>query len=95
MSTFLSETARDATAKLDWFGFGTLSLAIGALQSCWTVARNSTGSAPRDRVEAVIGASALYLFLVHTFTAREPFVRRRYSATATLPPARSSSPSSA
>ncbi len=25
--------------------------------------------------EAVIGASALYLFLVHTFTAQEPFVR--------------------
>src|SRR5579864_944756 len=32
MTAFLSETPRNATAKLDWFGFGTLSLAIGALQ---------------------------------------------------------------
>ena len=32
MVTFLTETARNTTAKLDWFGFGTLSVAIGALQ---------------------------------------------------------------
>src|SRR6202020_907135 len=32
MSTFLKETPRNSTAKLDWFGFGTLSLAIGAMQ---------------------------------------------------------------
>src|ERR1700710_2871471 len=32
MMTFLSDTARNATAKLDWFGFGTLSLAIAAMQ---------------------------------------------------------------
>ena len=32
MTAFLSETARNATTKLDWFGFGALSLAIGALQ---------------------------------------------------------------
>ena len=30
--TFLPETDQNAGAKLDWFGFGTLSLAIGALQ---------------------------------------------------------------
>ena len=29
---FVSETTSEASAKLDWFGFGTLSLAIGALQ---------------------------------------------------------------
>jgi DHA2 family multidrug resistance protein len=32
MTTFLKETPRDATTKLDWFGFCTLSLAIGAMQ---------------------------------------------------------------
>src|SRR6202049_3505222 len=32
MTSFLPETARNTTAKLDWFGFGTLSLTIGALQ---------------------------------------------------------------
>ena len=76
MSTFLSETARDATAKLDWFGFGTLSLAIGALQVLLDRGEELDWFSSREiAVEAVIGASALYLFLVHTFTAREPFVR--------------------
>src|SRR6202453_942503 len=32
MSTFLTDAPRNLTAKLDWFGFGTLSLAIGAFQ---------------------------------------------------------------
>src|SRR6202022_3607345 len=32
MIASLSETARNTTAKFDWFGFGTLSLAIGAMQ---------------------------------------------------------------
>ncbi len=76
MSTFLSETVRNATAKLDWFGFGTLSLAIGALQVLLDRGEELDWFSSREiAVEAVIGASALYLFLVHTFTAREPFVR--------------------
>jgi MFS transporter, DHA2 family, multidrug resistance protein len=76
MSTFLSETARNATAKLDWFGFGTLSLAIGALQVLLDRGEELDWFSSREiAIEAVIGASALYLFLVHTFTAREPFVR--------------------
>jgi DHA2 family multidrug resistance protein len=76
LSTFLSETARDVTAKLDWFGFGTLSLAIGALQVLLDRGEELDWFSSREiAVEAVIGASSLYLFLVHTFTAREPFVR--------------------
>src|SRR5260370_810677 len=69
-------TGRDATAKLDWFGFATLSLAIGALQVLLDRGEELDWFSSREiAVEAVIGASALYLFLVHTFTAREPFVR--------------------
>ena len=76
MSTFLSETARNATAKLDWFGFGTLSLAIGALQVLLDRGEELDWFGSGEIViEAIIAASALYLFLVHTFTAREPFVR--------------------
>src|SRR3981189_1422732 len=76
MTTFLPETARNATAKLDWFGFGTLSLAIGALQVLLDRGEELDWFSSREiAIEAVIGASALYLFLVHTFTAREPFVR--------------------
>src|SRR6201996_3178332 len=76
MSTFLSETARNATAKLDWFGFGTLSLAIGALQVALDRGEELDWFGSGEIiVEAIIATSALYLFLVHTFTARQPFVR--------------------
>jgi len=76
MVTFLSDTARNATAKLDWFGFGTLSLAIAAMQVLLDRGEELDWFSSGEIVgEAVIAASAFYLFLVHTFTAREPFVR--------------------
>jgi DHA2 family multidrug resistance protein len=76
MTTFLSETARNATAKLDWFGFGTLSLGIGAMQVLLDRGEQLDWFGSGEIViEAIIAASAFYLFLVHTFTAHEPFVR--------------------
>jgi DHA2 family multidrug resistance protein len=76
MTTFLPETARNATAKLDWFGFSTLSLTIAALQVMLDRGEQLDWFGSGEIItEAVIGASAFYLFLVHTFTAREPFVR--------------------
>src|SRR5712671_3178197 len=76
MMTFLPETARNATAKLDWFGFGTLSLTIAALQVLLDRGEQLDWFGSGEIVtEAVIGTSAFYLFLVHTFTAQEPFVR--------------------
>jgi DHA2 family multidrug resistance protein len=76
MTTFLKETPRNSTANLDWFGFSTLSLAIGAMQVALDRGEelNWFGSS-EIIIETIIAASALYLFLVHTFTAREPFVR--------------------
>ena len=76
MTTFLPETARNTAAKLDWFGFGTLSLAIGALQVLLDRGEELDWFGSGEIViEAIIAASAFYLFLVHTFTTREPFVR--------------------
>src|ERR1700752_4599891 len=76
MMSFLPETARNATAKLDWFGFGTLSLAIGALQVMLDRGEQLDWFGSSEIVmEAIVCASAFYLFLAHTFTAREPFVR--------------------
>jgi MFS transporter, DHA2 family, multidrug resistance protein len=76
ISTFLSETPRDTVTKLDWFGFGTLSLAIGAWQVVLDRGEELDWFGSSEIViEAIIGASALYLFLAHTFTAKEPFVR--------------------
>src|ERR1700738_843270 len=75
MTASLSETARNTTAKLDWFGFGTLSLAIGAMQVALDrgAERDWFGSG-EIWIEVIIAASAFYLFVVHTFTAHEPFV---------------------
>src|SRR6266850_2354628 len=76
ISTFLPDSDRNAGAKLDWFGFGTLSLAIGAMQILLDRGEQLDwfGSA-EIWIEAIVAASAFYLFLVHTFTADEPFVK--------------------
>jgi DHA2 family multidrug resistance protein len=76
MMTFLSDTARNAAAKLDWFGFGTLSLAIAAMQVLLDRGQELDWFGSGEIVaEAIIAGAAFYLFLVHTFTARDPFVR--------------------
>jgi MFS transporter, DHA2 family, multidrug resistance protein len=73
---FLPDSPRDATTKLDWLGFGTLSVAIGALQIMLDRGEQKDWfSSGEIIIEAVIAASAFYLFLVHTFTADKPFVR--------------------
>ena len=55
--------------KLDWFGFGMLSLALGALQMMLDRGESKDWFSSGEIIlEAVIAASALYLFLVHTFT---------------------------
>jgi DHA2 family multidrug resistance protein len=74
--TFLAKTPPNAAVRLDWFGFGTLSLAIGALQVVLDRGEELDWFGSGEIViEAVIAGSAFYLFLVHTFTARAPFVR--------------------
>jgi MFS transporter, DHA2 family, multidrug resistance protein len=76
ITTFLPETVRNATAKLDWFGFGALSLTIAALQVMLDRGEQLDWFGSGEiMIEAIIGASAFYLFLVHTFTAPAPFVR--------------------
>ena len=73
---FLPETSHNASSKLDWFGFGTLSISIGALQLMLDRGEllDWFGSG-EILIEAIVAVSALYLFLVHTFTAKNPFVR--------------------
>jgi MFS transporter, DHA2 family, multidrug resistance protein len=76
MRAFLIDTARNAHEKLDWFGFGTLSLGIGAMQVLIDRGEELDWFGSSEIVvEALVAASALYLFLVHTFTAKEPFVK--------------------
>ena len=76
MLVFLPASGRKSVAKLDWFGFGTLSLAIGALQVLLDRGEQLDWFGSGEIwIEAIIAGSAFYLFLVHTFTADAPFVR--------------------
>ncbi|HEY2662027.1 MAG TPA: DHA2 family efflux MFS transporter permease subunit [Caulobacteraceae bacterium] len=76
MSAFLPTTSGNARTKLDWFGFAALSIAIGAMQILLDRGEELDWFGSGEIVsEAIIAGSALYLFLAHTFTTREPFVR--------------------
>ena len=76
IAAFLPESQRNVGDKLDWFGFGTLSLAIGALQVMIDRGEQKDWFGSGEIViEAIVAAGAFYLFLVHTFTAKKPFVR--------------------
>ncbi len=73
---FLPESKKSAGLKLDWIGFGTLSLAIGALQVLLDRGTEQDWfSSPEIIIEAVIAGIAFYLFLVQTFTSTSPFIR--------------------
>jgi DHA2 family multidrug resistance protein len=76
MMVFLPESPRSRLQKFDWFGFSTLSLAIGALQILLDRGEIKDWFCSSEIViEALVAGSAFYLFLVHTFTAQRPFIR--------------------
>jgi DHA2 family multidrug resistance protein len=76
MATFLPEARGNLRARLDWFGFGTLSIAIGAFQILLDRGEELDWFGSSEIViEAIIAVTAFYLFLVHTFTSDAPFVR--------------------
>jgi MFS transporter, DHA2 family, multidrug resistance protein len=78
ISVFLRETKTSAAAKLDWLGFGSLSIAIASMQVFLDRgAQLDWFSSFEILIEAVVCASALYIFLVHTFTAKNSFVNPR------------------
>ena len=76
MTIYLKETPRQGSARLDWLGFGLLGLAVGALQVMLDRGQDLDWfSSGEIVIEAILAGAAFYLFLVHTFTASEPFVR--------------------
>jgi len=73
---FLPEPRRDPVGKLDWFGFATLSITLGAVQIMLDRGQEKDWfSSGEIVIEAIVAASAFYLFIVHTFTTERPFVR--------------------
>jgi len=75
ISLFIRETKVSAAARLDWLGFGSLSVAIAAMQVFLDRGTQLDWFSSREiLIEAVVCASAFYIFLVHTFTAKSSFV---------------------
>lgn len=74
---FVAETKK-INARLDWMGFITLSIAIGALQLFLDRGEqlNWFGSG-EIMIEAIVSGAAFYIFLVHIFTTDNPFVDPR------------------
>jgi DHA2 family multidrug resistance protein len=79
--TFVPETRRDPTRRLDWFGFLSLAVGLGALQMMLDRGQRLDWFESGEIViEAGLAALGLYLFVVHTLTAREPFLDPRLIA---------------
>lgn len=71
----LEETPIDRERRFDLFGFALLAIAIAALQMM--LDRGQTldwFASPEVILEAALCGGAFYLFVVHIFTARQPFI---------------------
>jgi MFS transporter, DHA2 family, multidrug resistance protein len=76
LSSMRESQTRPAT--FDFFGFATLSLAVGAFQVMLDRGQlQDWFSSTEICVEAALAAVAFYVFMVHTATARDPFVNPR------------------
>jgi DHA2 family multidrug resistance protein len=73
---FLGRRAdRPMAGRLDWLGFATLSLGIGALQLFLDRGERLDWFASSEiRLEAALCVLGFYLFTVHTMSARDPFI---------------------
>ncbi len=69
---FIHETRHGHREAFDWFGFATLSIAIGALQMMLDRGELKDWFGSTEIwIEAIVAALCLYLFIVHTATAGE------------------------
>jgi DHA2 family multidrug resistance protein len=72
---FFKDTARDHSLKFDWFGFIALSVGLAALQLMLDRGTDKGWfSSPEIIIECVVSGTAFYLFIVHMFTAKKPFI---------------------
>jgi DHA2 family multidrug resistance protein len=74
----VTETKAAALARFDWIGFSALSIAIGALQLFLDRgAQLDWFDSPEILIEAAVCVAALYVLIVHTFTAENSFIKPR------------------
>ena len=75
--TFLPSRRHAEPRKFDFFGFGTLALAIGAFQLLLDRGQQNDWFAARETwIELTVAGLCAYLFVVHTLTAERSFFSR-------------------
>ncbi|HEX7811818.1 MAG TPA: DHA2 family efflux MFS transporter permease subunit [Burkholderiales bacterium] len=80
-AVFLPETEREPDHKLDWIGFLSLSLGIGALQLMLDRGGQLDWFESWEIItEACLAVLGFYLFNVHCLTAKQPFLDPRLLA---------------
>ena len=78
LGIFLSDKGERRQVALDWTGFLTLSIAVIGLQLVLSRGqRHDWFESPEIIIEAVLALIALHLFVVHTLTAKQPFLNPR------------------
>lgn len=78
LSIFLHEDRPAQARSFDWFGFGVFSLGIGALQLMLDRGqREDWFQSTEILIETGVAVLGLWLFLVHLFTAKRPFIPPR------------------
>ena len=72
---FMKDEGRNTALRFDWLGFGVLSLGLGAFQLFLDRGEGQDWFGSNEIiVEAVLAGLGGYLFLVHLFTAKTPFI---------------------
>ncbi len=75
---FLPETPTNRLRHFDWLGFASLALGVGAVQMMLDRGeRFDWFESGEIVIEAAIAALALYVFVVHSLTTRDPFLNLR------------------
>ena len=75
LTLFLGETRNTERVRLDFMGFALLALAIGSLQMMLDRGQQQDWfSSPEIKIECALAVLFAYLFVVHTVTAKRPFV---------------------
>jgi DHA2 family multidrug resistance protein len=75
---FIPNTGVARGERFDFFGFGLLSVAIGALQLLLDRGASVNWFESTEiLIEATLAGLCFYLFVVHIFTARNPFIEPR------------------
>jgi DHA2 family multidrug resistance protein len=71
----MPESRNAKSSRFDFFGFTTLSLGIGCLQTLLDRGQTLDWFSSREiMTEAIVGGVAFYLFIVHMFSSQRPFL---------------------